>query len=295
MNEDDDKPPSRSGEARALLKIGGEVVADRSALVGLLAGVRRLTEHGWRFAVVHGAGPQANELQAQLGIAPKKIGGRRVTDAATLRVVKQALAGEVNVDVVAAALGQGLRAVGIAAGSGGLVVAHARPPGRVPGEGDTLVDYGFVGEVAAVDPRLIEHLWAGGYTPVINPVSIAGSGSAEIPQVYNVNADTVASAVAHALAVDHLFLVTSVPGVLRDKDDPTTRIPVLTVSEARRAIADGVIVGGMIPKVEDVLHLLDRGIGAVHIMGPSGEALAGEATQPGRFGTVLRPDGARHV
>lgn len=175
-----------------------------------------------------------------------------------------------------------------------MVVASQRPPGHVPGESQS-VDYGFVGEVTAVDTTLVEHLWEGGFTPVINPVCIAAPGESAIPQVYNVNADTVASALADRLSVDHLFLVTSVPGVLRDKDDPSTRIPVLRASAAREAIASGTIVGGMIPKVLDVLDLLDRGIGAVHIMGASGEALAGEALEPGRYGTVLLPDGAGHV
>lgn len=295
MNDDDKPPPSGPIGPRALLKIGGEIVADPDALSDLLAGVQRLEAQGWRFAIVHGAGPQTNALQARLGLEPHKVGGRRVTDVATLRVVKQALGGEVSIDVVAAALGQGVRAVGIAAGAAGMVLARRRPPGHVPGEGDRLVDYGFVGEVDTIDTALIEHLWRGGFTPVVNPISMGVVRDAATPQVYNVNADTVASALAHHLGVDHLFLVTSVPGVLRDKDDPTTRIPSLSASAARRAIADGVIVGGMIPKVLDVLDLLERGIGAVHIMGASGEALAGEALSPGLHGTVLLPNGARHV
>ncbi|HEY8376008.1 MAG TPA: hypothetical protein VIK91_05940, partial [Nannocystis sp.] len=105
--------------------------------------------------------------------------------------------------------------------------------------------------------------------------------------VYNINADTVASAIAGALRVDHLFLMTGVPGVLRDKDDPTTRIARLTAAEAKAAIDGGVIVGGMIPKVEEALANLALGIGAVHILGPGAGALQAAAAQPGSVGTVL--------
>jgi len=294
MNEDEKPPPV--SPPRALLKIGGEVVADAVALASLLAQVRRLTQHGWQWVVVHGAGPQANELQRRLGLTPQMVGGRRVTDAATLQIVKQVLGGEVNLDVVASALGQGLKAVGLSAGAAGMVTATRRPPSPVPGEPGTVIDYGFVGEVDAIDPSLVEDLWRGGYTPILHPVCMAAEGSAHgPPQIFNVNADTVAAELAHALRVDHLFLVTSVPGVLRDREDLSSRIEMLTPKSAKAAIEAGVIVGGMIPKVLDVLALLGRGIGAVHILGPSGEALAGEALHPGSFGTVLRADEAGDV
>jgi acetylglutamate kinase len=108
--------------------------------------------------------------------------------------------------------------------------------------------------------------------------------------VYNINADTVSSALAAALGADHLFLMTGVPGVLRDKDDPSTRIPTLTASGARDAIADGVVVGGMIPKIEEALKNLSLGVGAIHILGAEAGALAAEAVTPGSAGTALLPD-----
>lgn len=290
-DENDEQPPSTSSTpTRALLKIGGEVVANRPALRQLLSEVAELSAQGWQFVVVHGAGPQAGELQTRLGLPSRKVAGRRVTDAATLQIVKQVLGGEVNLDVVATAVGQGVKAVGISGCAAGLVRAAKLASIEEDGE---LVDFGFVGEVDRVDPGILLHLWAGGFTPVVNPLSLSttiddADGSA---QIYNVNADTAASSIAAALRVDHLFLVTSVPGVLRDKDDPATRIARLTVSEARRAIAQGIIVGGMIPKVEDALPHLGQTIGAVHILGAS--ALRDEAQQPGRHGTVLVPEGAQ--
>ncbi|MEE9381868.1 MAG: acetylglutamate kinase [Nannocystaceae bacterium] len=276
----------RSGPI-AVLKFGGEVVADAPALAGVLAEVTSLTRSGWRFALCHGGGPQANALQAELGLKPIKVGGRRVTDIATLRVMKQVLAGQVSVDVVAAASAVGLDAVGISGVSAGLVTARRRPPKIVSGGGPKPVDFGLVGDVLRIRRGLVLHLWAGGYTPVINTLGI---GEAEPPgpcPVFNINADTVASALAASLGADHLFLMTGVPGVLRDKDDPSTRIPRLGATTARQAIADGTIVGGMIPKVEEALENLALGIRAVHIVGSEPGTLTAEAKSPGARGTVV--------
>lgn len=270
----------------AVLKLGGEVVADAAALAGVLADVRALSQVGWRFVVCHGGGPQAGALQERLGLPTIKVGGRRVTDAPTLQIMKQVLAGEVSVDLVAAAVSMGLPAVGVSGVSCGVVTAHRRPPMKVSGGGDDPVDFGFVGDIDEIRPELLRHLWAGGYVPVLNSLGIDG----ETRQVYNINADTVASAVAAALEVDHLFLVTGIGGVMRDKDDASTRIPVLHASEARQAIADGTIVGGMIPKIEEALENLRHGIGAVHIIGPSAGGLEQAAREPGRQGTALLPD-----
>ena len=272
----------------AVLKFGGEVIADAPALAAVLADVARLTAAGWKFAICHGGGPQANALQERLGLQPVKVGGRRVTDEATLQVMKYVLAGELSVDVVAAALAAGLGgALGISGVSAGLVSARKRPPSRVSGGGEELVDFGLVGDVVEIRTAVIEHLWAGGYTPVINTLGVGLATAGFACPVFNINADTVSSAIAGALKVDHLFLMTGVPGVLRDKDDPSTRIARLSAAEARGAIEMKVIVGGMIPKVEEALANLALGIGAVHILGANAGALQAEAATPGSVGTVL--------
>lgn len=275
----------------AVLKLGGDVVADGPGLAAVLADVQALVDEGWRLLVCHGGGPQAGALQARLGVPKVMVGGRRVTDEPTLQIMKQVLAGEVNVDLVAAAVEAGLPAVGLSGVSCGLVTAHRRPPISVPGH-DEPVDFGLVGRVDEVRGALLHHLWAGGYVPVLNTLGLDGQRHPQRPtrQVYNINADTVASAVAAALGVDHLFLVTAIGGVMRDKDDPSTRIEVLRASQARAAIADGTIVGGMIPKIEEALHNLARGIGAVHIIGPGAGCLRGAAQRPGGQGTALLPD-----
>lgn len=275
----------------AVLKFGGEVVADTPRLLAAMDEVKALTEKGWRFVLCHGGNPQANALTNALGLERKQVGGRRITDADTLRVMKQVLAGECGVDVVAAAMGRNLNAVGISGVSAGTVTAVKRPPKIMSGCGPDPVDFGFVGDVTEIRADLIRHLWAGGYTPVMNTLGIdAMPNGSGVCQTYNINADTVASALAAEVGADHLFLMTGVPGVLRDKDDPSTRIDRLTETEARQAITDGVIVGGMIPKIEEALKHLGRGVRAIHIVGAEPGAIGCEAEVPGSRGTVLFPD-----
>ncbi len=278
---------------RAVLKIGGDLLSRPDALAEVLRDVSSLIAEGWRFVLCHGGGPQASALQARLGMPTRKVGGRRITDAPTLQVMKQVLAGEVNVDLVATALAAGIQAVGLAGVSGGLVRARRRPPIVVSGGGDAPIDFGYVGDVVGIRTELIEHLWAGGWTPVLSTLGVDTDAEGSAAPVFNINADTVSAAIAGALRADHLFAMTNVPGVLKDKDDPTTRIPRLTSTEAEQAITDGIIVGGMIPKIEEALRNLERGIGAIHILGVGAGVLAEEAASPGSRGTVLVADSAR--
>ncbi len=276
----DDEPPNPN-PPRAVLKFGGEVVADTVALAQVLDEVRALVEDGWSFVIVHGGGPQSNAHAAAMGLEVRKVAGRRVTDSATLEVAKQILAGSVNTDVVSAAKARGVRAVGLAGVS--LLTASRRPAEVIDGQP---VDWGFVGEVQQIDTGLLEALWGAGCVPVLAPLGADADG-----QAYNINADTVASAIAAAIGAQHLFLMTAAGGVLRDIDDPASRIPTLTPTEARDAIATGVIVGGMIPKVADALDQLEHGIGVVHILGATSLRAAAEA--PGSVGTAISREGAR--
>lgn len=273
------KRSAKSRLTRAVLKFGGEVVASPEQLETVLREVAELVESGWRFVVCHGGGPQATELGRLLGLEPHKVAGQRVTDEATLRVVCQALAGEVSCTVVAAARAVGLRALGI---SCGLIAARRRPPVTLA---SGTVDYGLVGDVTEIDRATIEGLWSLGLTPIVNPI---GVGTAAHPSLFNINGDTVASSIAAELGVEHLFAITSVPGVLRDRSDPASRIPQLGAAEARAAIASGQIAGGMIPKVEEALAALGRAK-QVHILAPEPGSLRAEALQPGSRGTVLIP------
>lgn len=276
----DDEPPNPN-PPRAVLKFGGEVVADAAALRRVLAEVRTLVDEGWRIVVVHGGGPQSNAHAEALGLSVRKVAGRRVTDAPTLEVAKHVLAGAVNVDIVTAASVVGLSVVGVAGVS--LLRVSRRPPEQLDG---VSVDYGFVGEVDAVDTALVDALWSAGRVPVVAPLGADAQG-----QAYNINADTVAAAMAAAIGAEHLFLMTAAGGVRRDVADPDSRIPTMTPGEARTAIAEGVIAGGMIPKVADALDQLARGIGVVHILGS--DSLRTAALHPGQVGTAIVSEATR--
>jgi acetylglutamate kinase len=267
-----------------VVKVGGELAQDRALLAGSVgAAVRAFLDAGIRVAVVHGAGPQATELSRRLGLQPRMVGGRRVTDESTLEVMKMTLAGQVSVDVAAAFRLAGVPALCTTGVSAGLVDAVKRPPKPVTGAGPEPVDMGLVGDVVGVRTNVFERLAESGLVPVLGSLGGDASGN-----VFNINADTVATRVAAELRAAKLFLVSNVPGVLRDKDDVSTRMPRLTPAEARQAIESGVILGGMIPKVEESLAMLEQGIEAIHIVGIEPlSALLDEAREAGCRGTAF--------
>ncbi len=265
-----------------IVKIGGEVIASGEAAL-LAADLRALIADGARVAIVHGGGPQATALQKQLGIETKQVAGRRVTDAATLDVMKMVLAGKLNVDLCATLAAAGVSAVGLHGASGTVVRATRRPPKVYAGGGPDPVDMGFVGDVTGFNTALLSTLWSAGHVPVIACLGADGEGG-----VFNINADMVGNQLAAALRADRLFLVTSTPGVLRDVADPSSRLTRLTRDEARAAIADGTVTGGMIAKLEEAMAVVDQGVGAIHILGRLGTGdLVRAVREPGSVGTTL--------
>lgn len=275
---------SQSSGRWFVVKIGGELAADRQRLASSVGrAVRAFREAGVRVAVVHGGGPQATELTKKLGLVPTMVSGRRVTDAATLEVMKMTLAGQVSVDVASAFRLAGVAALCTTGVSAGLVEAVRRPPRVITGAGPDPVDLGLVGDIVRVDVELLTRISDAGLVPVLGSLSADAEGN-----VLNINADTVATRVAAELGAARLFLVSNVPGVLANREDPSTRIPTLTPSEAREKMASGVIQGGMIPKVEESLEMLEQGIGAIHIVGINPvDAILREAEQPGSAGTAF--------
>jgi acetylglutamate kinase len=263
--------------ARVVVKLGGDVLAGPA--LALVAGELARARAGRRLVVVHGGGPQATDLSKRLGLEPKLVGGRRVTDEPTLDVMKMVVAGKLNVDLTAALRAAGVPAVGLA-GTSGVIRARKRPPRVVSGGGDAPVDFGFVGDVDGFDVPLLELLESAGHVPVV--ACLAGD---EAGGALNINADVVASQLAAALKADALVACTAVGGVRRDKDDPASRLARLTVAEGRAAIAAGTVQGGMIPKLEEAFAPLEAGVAAVHIVGPGEIARSLEA--PGSVGTLL--------
>jgi acetylglutamate kinase len=262
--------------ASIVVKLGGEVVSG-TAMAVLARDLRALVDGGARVVVSHGGGPQATALSQRLGLAPRIVGGRRITDAATLDVMKMVIAGQVNVDLCAQLRAAGLRSVGLH----NIVRAHHRPPRVVSGGGPEPIDFGHVGDVDGFDLELLACVLDAGYTPVVACLGQGSDGA-----VYNINADIVANQLAGALKADALVLVTGAPGVLRDIKDPASRIPRLTVAEGRAAIADGTVSGGMIPKLEESFAALELGARAIYIV--AGD-VARSLAAPGSVGTVLVP------
>jgi acetylglutamate kinase len=265
-----------------VVKIGGEVIGSGEA-VSLAADLRALIDGGAKVAIVHGGGPQATALQKQLGIETKQVAGRRITDAATLDVMKMAIAGKLNVDLCAILNAAGVQAVGLHGASAQVVRAVRRPPKVYAGGGPDPVDLGLVGDVVGFNTALLETLWSGGYTPVLACLGADAEG-----HTFNINADMVGNQLAAALHAERLFLVTSAPGVLRDIKDASSRLPRLTRAEAKQAIVDQVVTGGMIAKLEEAMAVVDQGVGAIHILGKLAPGdLVRAVREPGSVGTTI--------
>lgn len=268
--------------ATFVVKIGGEVVGSGEAAL-LASDLRVLVDDGARVAIVHGGGPQATALQKQLGLPTHQVAGRRVTDAATLDVMKMVVAGKLNVDLCAALVAAGLSPVGLHGASGLVVRAIRRAPKVYAGAGPDPVDLGLVGDVTGFNLELLHTLWTARHVPVIACLGADAEG-----HVFNINADLVGNQLAAALKADRLFLVTSTPGVLRDVNDPSSRLTRITCAEARAAIADGTITGGMIAKLDEAMAVIDQGVGAIHILGKLAAGdLVRAVREPGSVGTTL--------
>ena len=239
-----------------VFKIGGNVVDNEEALRAFCADFASV--EGPK-VLVHGGGVLASRIQKALGQTPVKIEGRRVTDEQTLEVVTMVYAGWCSKHICALLQAYGCNAVGLSGCDGSAIRASKRAP-RLLSDGVTVVDYGFVGDVvpASVNVRFLESLLEQGLVPVLNAINHDGQGN-----LLNTNADTVASSVAAALGAE-LVCCFELDGVLKDKDDPSTLIPVVSGSDFRKLVSDGTVVEGMIPKIENCLGALRAGaFGAV--------------------------------
>jgi acetylglutamate kinase len=247
-----------------VVKLGGHLVQDRVALDDLSSDVALLHHVGMRVCVIHGGGPQATELQERLGVEPQFVEGRRITDDATLEVVKMVFAGKINLEMLSALRSHGLRAVGLTGVSGGLIRARRREVKEMtdPVTGQRrAVDFGHVGDIEGVDASLLRVLMENGYVPVVASLGADGRGN-----ILNINADNVALEMAVDLKADKFLNLTQVPGVMRDLKDPHSLVTDLTAAEADRLVAGGVVKGGMIPKVRTCVEAVRRGIPRAHIL-----------------------------
>ncbi len=268
-----------------VLKLGGDVAGESDTLDHVAAQVALLSSLGIKLVIVHGGGPQATRVSRRLGFEPRMVNGRRVTDDSALEVAKMVYAGTINVDVVAALRSHEVQAVGLSGVDADLLTAHRRPPVTVAtaGGGSELVDYGHVGDLDGVDPRVLHTLLAGRFVPVI--ASLAGDQDGNI---FNVNADTVAESLAVSLQAQKLIFLTGAPGILRDRNDDSTLVAFADPEELGALMAAGAIQGGMLPKVEACIRAATNGVERTHIIGGKGtDALLLEVFTGAGCGTMI--------
>lgn len=246
-----------------VIKLGGEAVADAASLRGVAEQAGVLAELGVRLVIVHGGGPQTTALAERLGIETRFVDGRRITTPETLDVAVMTMNGTVNTAVLAACRAAKVPAVGVSGVDGGIVHARRRAPVTKTIDGvPTKVDYGEVGDVMRVDGPALERLLDDGFVPVVSPLSADDEG-----RVLNVNADTVAAAIACALGAEKLIFLTAVPGILEDRRDPGTLISYTDLPGLEDLERRGALDGGMLPKVQAVRGAIVGGVKRVHIVG----------------------------
>ncbi|MEA2713113.1 MAG: acetylglutamate kinase [Gemmatimonadales bacterium] len=268
-----------------VVKLGGDVLSEPDTLDGVTGQLALLSSLGIRLVVVHGGGPQATALSRRLGLEPRLVAGRRVTDDGALDVAKMVYAGQINVNLLAALRDHRVQAVGLSGVDAELITAHRRPPVSVVDDsGATVrVDYGHVGDIDRVDPRVLVTLMDARMVPVV--ASLAGG---EGDEVYNVNADTVAEALAVALRAQKLIFLTGAPGVLRDRNDPATLVTFADPDDLAGLMANGVLSGGMRPKVEACIRAATGGVERTHIIdGRAPDALLLEVFTGAGCGTMI--------
>jgi acetylglutamate kinase len=246
-----------------VIKLGGEVLAMPDAVASLAIAVALLESLSIRVVLVHGGGPQATTLSRRLGFEPEIVAGRRVTTPEALEAVKMVVAGQLNVDLLSALRARGVKAVGLSGMDADLLTARRRPPVTVRDDegGERTVDFGQVGDIESVNTAILALLLPSGYVPVIASLAADAGG-----RTLNVNADTVAEAVAGALHAEKLIFLTGAPGVLRDSADPSTVVAFAGPQDLEGLLASGAIRGGMRPKVEACLRAVGNGVRRTHII-----------------------------
>ena len=269
-----------------VVKLSGKVTEDSENLASLAEELALLHQVGIRVCVVHGGGKQLSQLAQKLGIVQTVIEGRRVTDDDTLELAKMIFRGKINTEILASLRQRGIKAVGLSGIDGGVLRAVRRPPrevvDRATGESNT-VDFGHVGDIEEVDAHLVELLLENGYLPVISSLGADDEG-----QVYNINADTVASEIATRLTAEKAIFLSDVNGIYLDPNDETTKLSRLTIADAKGLIDSGKATGGMVPKLQSLIKLLENGVGSAHVIGGSERnALLSEVFTDEGTGTML--------
>jgi acetylglutamate kinase len=272
-----------------VVKFSGKVTEEKENLASLAEELALLHEVGIRVCVIHGGGKQLNELAEKLGVVQTIVGGRRVTDDDTLDLAKMIFRGKINTEILAQFRRRGIHAVGLSGIDGGVITAVKRPPRDVLNKetGETkIVDFGHVGDVVNVDVSLINNLLDSNYLPIISSLGADDDG-----RIFNINADTIAAEIAVSLGAEKLILLTDVNGIYLEANNESTKISRLSVADAKKMIEEGQATGGMIPKLENLISLLNRGVASAHIIsGKNRNAVLAEVFTDEGTGTMLVKD-----
>jgi acetylglutamate kinase len=268
-----------------VVKAGGGVFGDAANTRALVEQISILHHFGVRVVLVHGGGPQLTELSAALGVPTRMVEGRRITDPQTIDVMAMVLNGLINTRVLAMCRDLNIEAVGISGVDAGLVRAHKRPPVALAANGE-LVDFGFVGDIDAIDPTVLRKLLDNGLMPVVSPLSADESGT-----LLNINADTVAAAIGAALGAEKLILCTGAPGILGSLSDPGSLISYTDLQGLKRLREEGRIADGMLPKAKAIEDAIRGGVRRVHVVSyQSPEGILAEVFTNEGTGTLIVAD-----
>ena len=269
-----------------VVKLSGKVTENHDRLISLAEELALMHQVGIRLCVVHGGGKQLSDLARLMGVEQTIIEGRRVTDDATLEMAKMIFAGKINTDILAALRHRSVEAVGLSGVDGNIVHAERRPPKEIMNRetgASEQVDFGHVGDILEINARLLTVLLDQGYLPVISSLGADAEG-----KVFNINADTIAAEIAIQLQAEKLVLLSDVDGIFLSADDPQSKLSRLTADEAEALINEGTATGGMIPKLQNIIELLRRGVKSAHIInGTSRNALLAEVFTDKGTGTMI--------
>lgn len=243
---------------KILIKYGGHAMIDDEAMSSTARDTVLLKYVGMKPLIVHGGGPEISRSMDKLGKESKFIKGLRVTDEETMEIIEMVLVGKISTEIVSELIKHDGDAISLSGKDSSLIFAHKKGASTIDEE---VVDLGLVGEVDKVNADLLDMFLENDYIPVISPVGIAEDGTS-----LNLNADTAAGEVASAVDAEKLIILTDVPGVLRDPDDPSSLIQKIRISEVPDLIEQGIITGGMIPKIETCVKAIENGVKSCHII-----------------------------
>ena len=248
---------------KVMIKYGGHAIVDDEAMDSTARDTVLLKYVGMQPIVVHGGGPEITRSMKKLGKEPKFIKGLRVTDEETMSIVKMVLVGSINTNIVSQICLHDAKCAGLSGKDNKLIQACKKIhkiKNEETGEIEE-IDLGFVGEIKKINPEILEMYTENDYIPVVSPIGIADDGT-----TLNLNADTVAGAIAGEMDAEKLIILTDVPGVLRDPNDPSSLIQKIHIDEIPALIEEGIITGGMIPKIETCVEALNNGVKSAHIL-----------------------------